>query len=181
MLLAFVTTGCDPPATTTPATPPPSNTAVTLRPADEKDLAALVTKHRGQVVLVDCWATWCPPCMKQFPHTVALGEKYRPQGLVVVSLSFNEPDDSAAVLAFLSKQHATFDNLVSRYGSSQQSYAAFDIQSGALPYYILFDRAGVRHDTPGPGPTDELLGPANLDRAIEKFLAEPATGAAAQH
>lgn len=54
------------------------------------DLAAL----RGKVVLVDFWATWCPPCREEIPNLVATYEKYHAQGFEIVGISFEQAPDA---------------------------------------------------------------------------------------
>ena len=54
--------------------------------ADRQAFDALVEQRRGEVVLVDFWATWCIPCVQQFPHTVDLHRKYAGRGLAVISV-----------------------------------------------------------------------------------------------
>ena len=49
---------------------------------------AAVEAHRGRIVVLDCWSTSCPPCVKEFPGLVALAEKYRDQ-VACLSLSFD--------------------------------------------------------------------------------------------
>src|SRR5262249_54782852 len=58
-----------------------------------------VARHRGQVVLVDFWATWCPPCVAELPSLRALHQKYRADGLQVISVSLDT--DRAALARFL--------------------------------------------------------------------------------
>ena len=128
--------------------------------------------NRGRVVLVDCWATWCGPCKEQFPHTVELHRKLAAQGLVVVSLSCNDAEDTDAVRTFLRSQRATFDNLLARHGSGEETFSAFGIKTGALPYYLLYDRRGKLREELGSGTRTEGLKPAELERAVETLLAE---------
>ncbi|MCE9528453.1 MAG: TlpA family protein disulfide reductase, partial [Planctomycetales bacterium] len=97
------------------AAEPPKPAPITLVPADEKDLAALIAKNKGNVVFVDYWATFCGPCKKAFPHTVELHKKHQAEGLAVISVDFDLLEDQEKALAFLKKQGATFDNLISKY------------------------------------------------------------------
>jgi thiol-disulfide isomerase/thioredoxin len=142
--------------------------AVTVRVVDETEFAAVLHRYRGKVVLVDVWATWCLNCLELFPHTVELSEQYADRGLVVVSLSMDDPDQRAAVLERLQSNGATFDNFISRYGGSDQSAEAFGLEDLILPKYRLYDRSGQIHNTlrSSEGP----LSAEDVDRAVEELL-----------
>src|SRR5689334_12829370 len=77
-----------------------AQTQLNLTRADSKALDELIAKHKGQVVLIDYWATWCGPCVENFPHTVALSRKYRDQGLAAIAVSFDLLEDEQKVRDF---------------------------------------------------------------------------------
>lgn len=141
---------------------------IDLKVVDEKQFASVIEGHRGQVVLVDFWATWCGPCVQAFPHTVELHNQYKDQGLATISLSFDELANEAKVKEFLAKEGATFDNLISKYDSALvEAATAFDFE-GTLPHYRLYDRTGkLRHRW---NPTDAQ--PDALEQQLQALLAE---------
>jgi thiol-disulfide isomerase/thioredoxin len=74
------------------------------------EFEAALAKHKGKVVLVDFWATFCTPCMKEFHRTVEMQQKYGREGLACISMSVDRPEDKDAALKFLQKEKAAFDN-----------------------------------------------------------------------
>jgi thiol-disulfide isomerase/thioredoxin len=162
------------PARNADASAPPST--VPIQVVDLEEYNAVIGKHRGKVVLVDCWATWCGPCKEQFPHTVQLGRQHADRGLAVVSMSFNDPDQQPEVATFLEQQNAGFDHLISKFGASVESFVKFEIEGSALPYYKLYDRSGkLRYQFSGDN-TDlkDVLKIEELDQRLEELLAENA-------
>jgi thiol-disulfide isomerase/thioredoxin len=143
---------------------------------DRAEFDAVLARLVGKAVLVDCWATWCGPCVEQLPHTVALAKQYRAIGLVVVTLNFDDPDAAEQVRKVLSgagADTAGLTNLQTRLGGSTASMEAFEIASGALPHYKLFDRQGKLRRTFELDPTaKKQFTPADIDAAIAKSLAE---------
>ena len=133
------------PQTEPPLTEPVSSaetTAVTVQVVDRAGFDSVLAKHKGKVVLVDYWATWCAPCRKKFPHTVALANELKAAGLVVIGVSMDDEDAHEEVAKFLGEQQAPFDNLRSKSGASDESFEAFEVPGGTLPCLRLFDREG---------------------------------------
>ena len=157
-----------------PTKPEPARPAVTLRLVDRAEYDSILKELRGQVVLVDFWATWCIPCVQAFPHTVEWAEKYADQGLVCVSVSFDDPDEqgtNAQTLAFLKRQGAEkLVNLISRYGADAGSFDAFEISGGGIPHYKLYDREGNLIRSFGNDDPDHPLSPEEIEAAIIEAL-----------
>ena len=61
---------------------------------DRTGFDRVIAENAGKVVLVDYWASWCPPCQYAFPHTVALYVENRERGLQVVSVSLDSAADA---------------------------------------------------------------------------------------
>jgi len=89
-----------------------------MQPIDAAGLAQFVDQHPGKVVLIDFWATWCPPCVQMFPHTVELSNRWADRGLVVAAVSLDDPADESVVRRFLAEKGAYFPNFISRFGQA---------------------------------------------------------------
>ncbi|MBU4273459.1 MAG: TlpA family protein disulfide reductase [Planctomycetes bacterium] len=139
-----------------------------LREIDAPALNRLLEKHRGDVVLVDFWATWCGPCVELLPHTVELHDRFRALGLVVVTVSLDDPDQQPAVRRLLARYGATTQNFLARYGVGPEAFAAFGIADGALPHLRLYDRQGnlLRTFAAGDAPID----PREVERAVRDMF-----------
>lgn len=146
-----------------PAAVPFNPAAMNVKVGTEKDLEAMIAAHQGKPVYVDYWATWCHPCVDEFPHTVELFEKYGEQGLVVIAVSFDVPEDEQKVREFLARHRAPFENLISVYGIGSESVEKFDVTE--LPQFRLYDRAGKLHQVWKAAPRD-------VDQAVKSVLAK---------
>lgn len=107
-----------------------------------KDIKSLVKENKGKVVLVNFWATWCPPCVKEFPDIIKLYDQYKSKGLAVIAVSMNEEDEMGDIKAFLNKYHPPFS--VYRAASAEEAfYNQFDKRwFGQMPTTAIYDTSG---------------------------------------
>jgi peroxiredoxin len=91
---------------------------------------------RGRVVLLDFWATWCPPCLRELPELAALHREFKDQGFSVVAIN-REPENPAGVREFVTKQGLPFPVVGAHVGVGER----YRILS--LPLSVLVDRKGT--------------------------------------
>ena len=128
---------------------------------DPFDLAS----ERGNVVLLDVWASWCEPCLEALPMYVDLQKHYAASGLKVYAV--NVDDDAGDVTAFLEKNRVTLPVLRDPGGAVSERL----LKVRVMPTSFLVDRAGVvRHVHEGFA--EEFL--PRYQQEIEQLLAEPA-------
>lgn len=89
---------------------------------------------RGKVVLVNFWATWCPPCRKELPSLEAFSARFANQGLVVIGIS---DEDTAKVEPFVRRQGLSYPILLDSGGVVNRAFA---IQG--IPKSFVYDRSG---------------------------------------
>ena len=111
---------------------------VTLEMATEDRLGALRWNGTSKLLMVNFWATWCAPCITEFPELEATYRMYRGRGFDFVSVSANDPEDKPLVAAFLRKQHASHLNLQFGTPDTFGLQAAFDpLMPAAVPFTVL--------------------------------------------
>lgn len=114
-----------------------------LAPIDESGFRHMIAEHRGKILLVDFWATWCSPCREEFPKLVALHVTHRQRGFDLVTISCDEPEQEAQAAQFAAKQGAPTPYYVRRARNDDTFINAIDAKwSGALPALFVFGRDG---------------------------------------
>lgn len=145
-------------------------------PIDGKDVdgrPVSTASMKGQVVLVDFWATWCPPCVAAIPALDELERKYRDRGLVILGVNVDAMHEDAqdekrvlnAVRRFLVRHRVTWTNLLNGRDAADFA-AAFGVEE--IPANFLVGRDGKVVAVEQSG--------AALERAIVEALGPPPVG-----
>jgi thiol-disulfide isomerase/thioredoxin len=141
-----------------PAPPPPPRPLVTKNPPPERQdtttlngqpapgfnlpslegTSVVLSELKGKVVVLDFWATWCPPCRKSLPHLQKLSAdtSLKEKGLRVVSVNVREAKDK--VQDFLKENNYDFDVAFDSEGATTEKYLV-----QGIPTTVIVDRAGV--------------------------------------
>jgi cytochrome c biogenesis protein CcmG, thiol:disulfide interchange protein DsbE len=144
--------------------------ALTSKPAPEFTLEAIdgtqvsLSQYRGQVVLVNFWATWCPPCVREMPSLVRIYEQYKGQGFVILGINTTYQDDRVKAAQFAQDNGMRFPVLLNIDPEVTAGYG-----SRLMPTSYLIDRNGKIVYT-RVGQVDEQ----NLSERVAALLAEPA-------
>ena len=93
---------------------------------------------QGKVLVLDFWATYCPPCREQTPHLVSMQRRFGPQGLQVVGLNVGGEDDRPKIADFVREFGIQYPLAIPSDEASQLYFADND----AIPQTYIFDRKG---------------------------------------
>lgn len=145
---------------------------VNVEPAAAADLKALRSNGSGKVLLINFWATWCGPCVHEFPDFETTYRMFRQRDFDLVMVSTNMPDEREGVMKELHKQHASSRNLLFASTDTYAMQAAFDAkwESGVPFTMVLAPDGKVLYQKEGEVDSDEML---KIRRIILGNLPDP--------
>ena len=106
-----------------------------------------LSDYKGKVVLVNIWATWCPPCVDEMPSMEKLYRKFKGEDFEILAVSIDE-SGSEAVAPFMEKTRLTFPALIDSKGAIKPLY-----RITGIPESFIIDKQGIL--------TKKIVGPVN--------------------
>jgi len=120
----------------------------------------------GKVVILDFWASWCPPCRQEVPGFIELQKKYKEKGLVMLGFSFDKDPETHA--AWIKEHGLNYTSIFCGTSQGKQVVAEFEKLIGeieGIPTTLVIDRRGhIVYKHVGYGP------PGDFEKVIEPLL-----------
>jgi thiol-disulfide isomerase/thioredoxin len=113
----------------------------TLKPAD---FGKFRDSAKGKVLVINFWATWCGPCVAEFPELVALDAKYRDKGMKLVGITADEAEDvQPKVIPFIKKHQVKFDIIRQDTDDPEEMMSQIIKDwNGVIPATFVYDKNG---------------------------------------
>lgn len=121
-----------------------------------------LSELRGQALLVNLWATWCPPCRAEMPAIQTLYEEYKDQGFEVLAINMSYQDDVQAIAPFVKEYSLSFPILLDGTGEVARKY-----ELRSLPSSFFIDRQGLIQEVVIGGPMSEALLRTRIESILE--------------
>ncbi|MFZ1320880.1 MAG: TlpA disulfide reductase family protein [Ignavibacteria bacterium] len=115
-----------------------------LIPANKETLDKIISENKDKVILFNYWATWCKPCVEEFPDLMEIHKNYKDKDfkLIFVSLDFGK-DFKDDITTFLKKNGVDFDTYYNNFDKDEEllNYVSKDWE-GAIPGTFIYDKEG---------------------------------------
>ena len=149
-----------------PVYPAAPNAQFASREVGDGAAVKTLASYRGDVVLLNIWATWCAPCRAEMPSIETLHREFGPRGLRIVAVSVDDPGQQKAVRSFARDLGLTFEILQDPTHEIQHAY-----QTTGVPETFVLGRDGVIRK--------KIIGAMDWNsdathRLVAELLAEPA-------
>ncbi|KMY85639.1 Cytochrome c-type biogeneis protein ResA [Candidatus Paraburkholderia calva] len=112
-------------------------------PPGASDTAQPLASFKGKLVVVNFWASWCGPCVKEMPALSAMQHEYQKKGITFIGLGV---DSEKNVNAFLQKVHVDYPVYIAGFGGADLA-CNFGNNAGGLPFTVVIDEKGTVRST----------------------------------
>jgi thiol-disulfide isomerase/thioredoxin len=109
-----------------------------------EEMQQIKDTNKDKVMLINFWATWCKPCVKEFPELVKLYNNYKDKGFELIFISVDVPEDiESKVIPFLKKQGVDFVSYYNKFDKPEELINYIDKNwEGAIPSTYIYDKEG---------------------------------------
>ncbi|MBK8780506.1 MAG: TlpA family protein disulfide reductase [Anaerolineales bacterium] len=121
-----------------------------------------LSELKGNAVLVNLWATWCPPCRAEMPAIQKMYDEYKDQGFVVLAVNSTIQDSAIEIPAFIAEYDLNFPILLDELGDVSRMY-----QVRSLPSSYFINRLGIITEVVIGGPMSEALLRTRIEEALK--------------
>ena len=121
-----------------------------------------LSELKGQAVLVNVWATWCPPCKAEMPAIEKMYNEYKDQGFVVLAVNSTFQDNPLEIAPFIEDYGLTFPILLDETSDISRAY-----QVRSLPSSYFINRQGMITEVVIGGPMSEALLRTRIEEALK--------------
>jgi len=121
-----------------------------------------LSDYKGRPILINLWATWCPPCRAEMTVIEKMYQEYKGQGFIVLAVNMTYQDDPSKVATFSQKNGLSFPILLDETGGIASLY-----QLRSLPTSYFIDRGGIIRDIVIGGPMSEALLRISIEQIIQ--------------
>jgi peroxiredoxin len=132
----------------------------TLKTPEGKEFT--LSELKGNAVLVNLWATWCPPCRAEMPAIQKMYDEYKDQGFVVLAVNSTIQDNPLEIPIFTAEYNLTFPILLDELGDVSRMY-----QVRSLPSSYFINRLGIITEVVIGGPMAEALLRTRIEEALK--------------
>jgi len=131
---------------------------VSLDTIDEAGIKDLLKNNSDKLRLINVWATWCGPCVSEFPDFITINRMYRGRDFEFISISADDPAKKEKVIKFLKDKQASSKNYLFNADDKYKMIEALDPKwQGALPYTVLVEPGGkIVYGKQGPIDVKEM-------------------------
>lgn len=141
-----------------------------LEPVNHAEWRQVLASHRGDLIVVDFWATWCLPCLERFPAMVELAERYGGEGVTFIAFSLDDRDDAGALRqaeSFVREQGGPIEHYVTRE-VIPDAFEQLDLLG--LPAVKIYARDGTLARTLDADDPNDQFTDEDVEAAIRELL-----------
>lgn len=132
----------------------PASPLLSIRLPDSEGKLRDLSEWQGKILIINFWATWCPPCLKEIPEFIRLQDELRGKGIQFIGIAI---EDQASIVSFLQKNPINYPVLIGGDAAISLSQQLGNLVN-AVPFTLIVDSQGmIVHRHPGELSRQKLM------------------------